>query len=248
MHCGEHRDDVSLLGCYNGGKIYVYDVKLESLQSSNKVTAAHELLHAVWARLSKSERQDLERLLEEFGQENAEWVEGEVNLYGEQERLEELYVRVGTKLKDIPQSLEEHYQKYFINRLKIVDYYENYQAPFRELREKNEQIQARVVMLGAEIAQGRADYERRSEELTQRIEEFNLCAGTAGCFAMDGEFLKQRAELETERMALVELRESLNEKIDENNSLVMEYEANRESLGELSDAMNSNLEKIEDKV
>lgn len=248
LHCGEHRDDVSLLGCYNGGKIYVYDVKLDSLQDSNKVTAAHELLHAVWSRLSKSERQDLERLLGEFGQEHAEWAEGEVDLYDEQERLEELYVRVGTKLKEIPQSLEEHYQKYFANRSKIVGYYESYQAPFRELREANEKIRARVIELGAEIEQERASYEQRSAVLTRRIEEFNLCAGVAGCFATDEDFMRQRAELETERLALGELRVKLNEKIDENNNLVAEYEENQKNLGELSDALNSNLEKIEDKV
>ena len=247
-HCGEHRDDVSLLGCYNDGKIYVYDVKLDSLRDSNKVTAAHELLHAVWSRLSRREKEQLEGWLEDFKREKIEWVEGEVNLYGEQERLEELYVRIGTKLRDIPDELEKHYQEYFLNRLKIVDYYENYQAPFRELREKNETIRVKVATLGAEIEQERADYEKRSAALTQRIEEFNLCSGTAGFFATDGEFTRQRAELETERLALAELRTKLNKKIDENNQLVMEYEENRKNLGELNDAMNSNIDKIEDGI
>lgn len=247
-HCGEHRDDVSLLGCYNDGKIYVYDVKLDSLRDSNKVTAAHELLHAVWSRLSRREKEQLEGWLEDFKRERSEWVEGEVSLYGEQERLEELYVRIGTKLRDIPDELEKHYQEYFLNRLKIVEYYENYQAPFRELREKNETIRAKVATLGAEIEQERADYEKRSTALTQRIEEFNLCAGTAGCFATDGEFTRQRLELETERLALAELRTKLNKKIDENNQLVMEYEENRKNLGELNDAMNSNIDKIEDDI
>ncbi len=247
-HCGEHRDDVSLLGCYNDGRIYVYDVKLDSLRDSNKVTAAHELLHAVWSRLSRREKEQLEGWLEDFKREKIEWVEGEVNLYGEQERLEELYVRIGTKLRDIPDELEKHYQEYFLNRLKIVDYYENYQAPFRELHEKNETIRVKVATLGAEIEQERADYEKRSAALTQRIEEFNLCAGTAGCFATDGEFTRQRAELETERLALAELRTKLNKKIDENNQLVMEYEENRKNLGELNDAMNSNIDKIEDGI
>ena len=247
-HCGEHRDDVSLLGCYNDGKIYVYDVKLDSLRDSNKVTAAHELLHAVWSRLSRREKEQLGGWLEDFKREKIEWVEGEVSLYGEQERLEELYVRIGTKLRDIPDELEKHYQEYFLNRLKIVDYYENYQAPFRELREKNETIRVKVATLGAEIEQERADYEKRSAVLTQRIEEFNLCAGTAGCFATDGECTRQRAELETERLALAELRTKLNKKIDENNQLVMEYEENRKNLGELNDAMNSNIDKIEDDI
>lgn len=240
-HCGEHQDEVSLLGCYNGGKIYVYDVKLESLKDSNKVTVAHELLHAVWARMGKGERGEVSELLEEVQRENSEWTEQELSLYREQERIEELYVRVGTKLKEIPQGLEEHYAKYFANRARIVEFYENYQAPFRELQERNEDLRVEVLRLGEEIETERAIYEVRTESLTTRIEKFNLCAGTAGCFASDAVFERERADLEQERKNLTGYREKLNQKIEQHNNLVLEYEKNCRDLGELNNALNSNM-------
>lgn len=240
-HCGEHQDEVSLLGCYNGGKIYVYDVTLASLKDSNKVTVAHELLHAVWARMDKNERARVSELLEEVKRENLEWVEQEVNLYREEEKTEELYVRVGTKLSEIPPELEKHYGKYFENRAKIVEFYENYQAPFKELQKRNEDLHSEILRLGEEIEIERMTYEVQSETLTTQIERFNLCAGTAGCFVSDAAFERERAKLEQERKDLNDYREKLNQKIEENNNLVKEYEKNCRDLGELNDALNSNM-------
>ncbi len=241
-HCGDHEDEVSLLGCYNAGKIYVYDVKLDSLKDSNKVTAAHELLHAVWARMSKSERDEVAKWLEQVRQKNPEWVREEVNLYPESQRLEELYVRVGTKLKDIPEELEKHYSKYFQNRAKIIEFYENYQAPFRELQAKNEGIQREVWRLGQEIETERKVYDMRLEGLNEQVESFNACANRLGCFSEEV-FQIERAELEQESDELDILRDELNQKIEQHNNLVLEYEANSRDLGELNDALNSNVKE-----
>lgn len=240
-HCGEHEDEVSLLGCYNAGKIYVYDVKLDDLKDSNKVTAAHELLHAVWARMPEKERMELKMQLEQIRQEKPEWVQEEINFYKESEQTEELYARVGTKLKDIPEDLEKHYGKYFQNRSKIVEYYENYQAPFRELKEKNEDLRRQILQIGPEIDADREIYDRRFAELTSKVEQFNLCAEAPGCFATQQAFQYERAKLEQEREELDKIREELNQKIERNNDLLREYEANRRDLGELNAALNSNV-------
>lgn len=241
-HCGDHEDEVSLLGCYNAGKIYVYDVKLDSLKDSNKVTAAHELLHAVWARMSKSGRDEVAKWLEQVRQENSDWVQEEVNLYPESQRLEELYVRVGTKLKEIPEELEKHYSKYFQNREKIIEFYENYQAPFRELQAKNGEIQREVGRLSMEIEVERRAYEVRLDGLNQQVESFNACANRSGCFSAEA-FRVERAELERESDELDQLRDELNQKIERHNNLVLEYEANSRDLGELNDALNSNVKE-----
>ncbi len=49
-----------VLGCYTGGRIYVYSVDDERLDGVEEVTAAHEMLHAAYARLSSGEKRDLE--------------------------------------------------------------------------------------------------------------------------------------------------------------------------------------------
>lgn len=243
-HCDSHKTEVSLLGCYTDDKIYIYNVQEESLHDSNKVTAAHELLHAAWARLSNSEREDVTKLLQQVQRDHADWVKDELSLYQEAEQTEELYTRVGTKLRDIPDELERHYAKYFSDRLKIVEYYESYQAPFNELKDQNTKIREGVLRLNAEIMSEQADYNAKLSALDQRIKSFNQCAETEGCFTSRDKFESERMILEAEKVALDNFRNQLNAKIDKSNALVQEYQQNQAMLGELQDALNSNLEKL----
>lgn len=239
-NCENHKVEVALLGCYTEGKIHVYEITMEQLADSNKVTAAHELLHAVWERTSAKERARLEELLREVERENQEWFETELQSYAEQDRLEEVYTRAGTKLRDLPEELEEHYAKYFQNRLKIVEFYENYQAPFRELQEKNAKLETLILTTKAEIAKEREEYIAAVEVLDEAIEEFNRCAEEPGCFSAE-RFNTERQRLATEKARLDAKRVELNDKIEENNARVIEYQENQAALGELSDAMNSNI-------
>lgn len=244
-HCNSHKTEVSLLGCYVGGNIYIYNIKLDSLKDSNKVTAAHELLHAVWERMGVGERERVEKMLDEVKKKNEEWVEMELDLYGDDERIEELYTRAGTKLRDLPEELEEHYSEYFRDRAKIVEFYENYQAPFNELKTRNEELKKEVEALGKEIEREREEYNQGMAELKQEVEEFNRCAETEGCFRSEAQFRRRRVELENKEKELEAFRIVLNEKIERNNQAVEEYQENARSLGELSNAMNSNITKVE---
>lgn len=244
-HCNSHRAEVSLLGCYTGGDMYIYNVKLDSLKDSNKVTAAHELLHAIWERMGTGERERIEKMLDEVKEENKEWVEAELDLYEDDEKTEELYTRVGTKLRDLPEELEGHYSEYFRDRTKIVEFYENYQAPFNELKARNEELKVEVERLGKEIEREREEYNQGMEKLKQEVEEFNKCAEEGGCFQSEAQFRRRRVELENSEKELEALRIALNEKIERNNQAVDEYQENARSLGELSNAMNSNVKKVE---
>lgn len=244
-HCNSHQLEISLLGCYVNDQMYIYEIKMAELKDSNRVTAAHELLHAVWDRLGKSERNKVEKLLEQVKTENSDWAKEELELYEEDERTEELYTRVGTKLREIPEELEEHYQQYFQNRSVIVDYYESYQAPFKRLQAECEELRQKITLLSEEIDQERLVYDNRLAAFDARVAEFNQCADTMGCFATQAEFLQQRNILETERTTLNEIRETLNAKIDETNTMVTEYQTKQAALGKLNDALNSNIEKLE---
>ena len=239
-HCENHKAEVTLLGCYTEGKIYVYEITLEQLADSNKVTAAHELLHAAWARMGSGERARLKELLGQVEAENQEWFEAELQSYATQDRLEEVYARAGTKLRELPAELERHYAKYFRNRLKIVEYYENYQAPFRELQERNAELEAVILATKAEIATERNAYIAAVTALDAEIERFNLCAEEPGCFSAE-RFSAERQRLATAKEELDARREELNDKIEKNNARVLEYQENQAALGELSDAMNSNI-------
>lgn len=244
-HCENMKTEVSLLGCYTEGKIYVYEVTMAELVDSNKVTMAHELLHAAWARMSERERAEVTEMLRRVQEENAEWFEEELSAYAEEERLEEVYTRAGTKLRELPEELEEHYGKVFQNRQKIVGYYENYQAPFRRLQDENESLKTQIFKVKDEIEREKADYLAQAEGLDAEVAEFNACANTTGCFRSEGEFQARRGELEARRQALGQTREALNAKIEENNARVEVYQRNQRELGELGEAMNSRVESVQ---
>jgi hypothetical protein len=60
-HNKEHR--ISILGCYTNSRIYIYDISDERLDGIREVTAAHEMLHAAYERMSASEKSQLRPLL-----------------------------------------------------------------------------------------------------------------------------------------------------------------------------------------
>ncbi len=244
--CNSHNADISLLGCYTEGKIYVYEIKEEQLRAANKVTMAHEFLHAVWERLPGWERSKVERWLGEVYNERREWFDEELETYDETDRLEEVYARAGTKLETLPEDLEQHYAKYFRERGQIVAYYQEYEMPFLELKLQLQEAVAQIEQTKTEIDQEREKYLAGVQELDEKITQFNHCAAIAGCFRSESEFARRRSELLTERTGLEEVRTKLNEKIIDNNTKIEEYRKMQQSLGRLNDAMNSNVELVEE--
>lgn len=244
-HCDSHDVEVSLLGCYTDGRIYIYEIELAQLASANKVTAAHELLHAAWERMSKSERHAVSAMLEQIYQEQQEWFDDELDVYNGDDKLEEIYARAGTKLQDLPEELEEHYAKYFRNRAKIVQFYQDYEAPFLALRLEMEELAEQIKLVTAEIEAERSKYLQDLADLDARIDRFNACANRAGCFTNEAEFTKQRGVLLAGQLSLEQRRVELNEKISKNNQQIENYRLRQAELGQLSDAMNSNIELVE---
>ncbi len=246
-HCGEHSNDVSVLGCYTDGRIYVYRITDEQLVLANKVTAAHELLHAVWERMGAGERAEVMGWLAEVQAQNAEWFEEELETYGEEDEIEEVYTRAGTKLSELPEGLEAHYAKYFKNRGRIVEMYETYEAPFEKLRSEINALYDEIEQIRVEIEAEREAYSREVDILDAKIDRFNACANTVNCFTA-AEFNAQRSGLVAESEALEDRREALNRKIDENNARIDEYVEKQEKLGGLYDLMDSNVERVENEI
>lgn len=244
-HCESHDEDIALLGCYTEGRIYVYDIENEQLELASNVTAAHELLHAVWERTNTAEKTRLETLLNDLMAEKQEWFDEELETYPEEERLEEVYTRAGTKLRELPAELEQNYGEIFQNRAKIVEYYETYSAPFEELQEKLEKLEAEVTKENQAIDEQKAAYDQRLNEWDAKVDQFNSCAERAGCFTSDAEFQSKRQAMLREQAEIEATKDAINQRIERNNARVDEYNKLGEDLGDLNKAMNSNMDKLE---
>jgi len=134
--CPENKDTI-VLGCYHPDQdgIYIYAVSDPSLAGVQQVTAAHEVLHAVYARLSSKDRQMLDIELNDFYKHGLtnQRVLDEVKLYQQTEPtavLDEMSCTFGTELPSLPPALEAYYKRYFTNRQTIVAYEQQYEAAF----------------------------------------------------------------------------------------------------------------------
>lgn len=239
-HCAQLGAETNVLGCYitNDDRIYVYAVTREELKVSNKSTMAHELLHAVWERLSETERQELAELLEQVYAENEELLGEVLGYYEATDRQTELFARLGTEIGELPAELERYYARVFTDRQRIVQYYQQYAEPLAELREKIEQLKLTILSTKYEITAERDEYERQLKDLDQRIQRFNSCANQAGCFTTMT-FNAERRQLERRQTELNEQRDQLNAKILANNARIEQFNAYQAELGALSDAMDS---------
>lgn len=232
--------EMAILGCYTEGNIYIYNITDTELDGIRELTTAHELLHAVWARMSEDERGNLSSALTQVYNDNKDLLEKEIGSYGENERQEELYVRAGTEVKNLPEVLEKHYAEIFKDQDKIVDFYEKYISVFNNIRAEMDELMSEMENIKAEIDAKTAEYEQRIAQLNADITIFNNCAETSGCFGSSSEFYARREVLVREQEALSMLYDELNNLTSEYNEKVAKYNDDVTQTEKLNNMINSN--------
>lgn len=240
--CDSHDAEISVLGCYSNSQIYIYDIKNTELAGVVESTAAHELLHAVWERMSSSEKSEIsDQIKNVYNDKNYhDLLAEDLEIYDNDEFIEELHSRIGTEIADLPEPLERHYAKYFKNQDLIVDYYDNYITPFRELSKEIEDMAEKLEQMSADIDTKTTAYYQAADVLSSEIDEFNRCANTPNCFATDAIFYARRNVLLGKQSALDGMYDELDGLINDYNSLVEEYNANILRGKALEEAINSN--------
>ncbi len=246
QNCRPTDAETAILGCYVMENIYVYNIEDEQLKGIKELTAAHELLHAVYARMSDEEKNNLESVLRQVYKDNKEILEDDLKIYSSSERSEELYVRAGTEVKTLPDVLEKHYAKYFTNQDKVVSYYDSYIAVFRRLKAELKALEAEMGELNTKIDNMTTEYKNRVVQYEADVDQFNTCADTPGCFTSQWEFDTRRNALVNEQIALDALYDEISNLIAEYNKKVEVYNNDVIETNRLTDKMNSNVKPKED--
>ena len=246
--CREAENETAILGCYTDEKIYVYNIVDEELPGIRELATAHELLHAVYSRMSNEDRLKWVEILAKVYMENRETLGVEIDLYPDNEKQEELYVRAGTEIKDLPEELERHYAEIFANQDAVVDFYEGYIAVFRKIEGRLKKLLDEISALREKIDAEMVAYEAGVEDLNAKINEFNTCAKTMNCFTSTYAFNMQRAALVARQQELKAIYDGINALIDQCNVLVNEYNENVLHGQILNMTINSsaNVEEVED--
>lgn len=246
QNCRPTDAETAILGCYVMENIYVYNIEDEQLKGIKELTAAHELLHAVYARMSDEEKNNLESVLGQVYKDNKEILEDDLKIYSSSERSEELYVRAGTEVKTLPDVLEKHYAQYFTNQDKVVSYYDSYIAVFRRLKAELKALEAEMSELNTKIDNMTTEYKNRVVQYEADVNQFNNCADTMGCFSSQWEFDTRRNVLVNEQIALDVLYDEISNLIAEYNKKVEVYNSDVIETNRLTDKMNSNVKPKED--
>ena len=238
-HCRDGDSNTAVLGCYTTGNIYVYDIQDARLNGIRELTTAHELLHANWARMSEDEKVALVEPLTRTFDANQDRLGDEINTYDVSQKQEELYVRAGTEIANLPEVLEKHYAEIFKDQDAVVAYYDAYISVFNELRTEMDGLKTEMDALQVEIENKMNDYKTRVDQLNADIVSFNSCATVSGCFKTDYEFSTRRAQLMTEQEALGVMYEEINGLIADYNVKVKIYNADVSKSENLNTIINS---------
>ena len=244
-NCREDDAETAILGCYAMENIYVYNIEDEQLKGIRELTAAHELLHAVFARMNDNEKDALRGDLQTVLKNNGEILQEDLSIYSTEEQFEELYVRAGTEVKKLPDNLEKHYAKVFKDQDKVVSFYDSYIAVFRRLKAELKALESELDELNSRIDSMTLEYETRARQYSTDVDQFNVCADTAGCFGSQWEFDTRRNVLVNEQVALDAMYDEITNLVNEYNDKVKVYNNDVIETNRLNDKINSNIKPKE---
>lgn len=224
LFCDVGTEKTAVLGCYKGGQrgIYLLNVSNAELAGIEQVTAAHEMLHAAYERLSTKERTRVDNLLQDYYQNQltSENVKSTMNEYKKTEPdqlINEMHSIFGTQIADLPAELNDYYRQYFTDRAKLVSYYASYEQAFTSRQQQINQADAQL------------------DSWKQRINE------------LEGTVKSQQSQLQNQRNTLNRYRENgnaeaYNNGVDAFNALVTSYNAKVAELQDLITKYNQLVE------
>lgn len=225
-----HDEQTIVLGCYvSHTGIYLFDVHDERLHGVKEVTAAHEMLHAAYDRLSPHERQRVDALTARaFEALTNKRIKLTIENYRSRDPSvvpNELHSILATEVRELPEELEIYYQQYFTNRQRVVAYSEKYESVLTERR-------TRAATLESQITGLRGDIERLETSLAG--EQTALTRDRAGIDT------QEEAQAFNARVAAYNQQvHQLNGLIDRHNRLIEEYKRNAVEAQELYQAIDS---------
>ncbi|OGL36191.1 hypothetical protein A3F05_02725 [Candidatus Saccharibacteria bacterium RIFCSPHIGHO2_12_FULL_47_17] len=188
-----------VLGCYqpNQQGIYVYVVKDQRLSGIAQVTAAHEMLHAAYDRLSSKDKEYINQQLEDYykNQLGDERIKETIKSYKKTEPddlINEMHSIFATEIASLPPAMETYYQRYFKSRQAVVEFSSRYEAEFTsrttsakaleaQLNALRDKINSQEQALKAEISAINAERAKldnlrssgRTQEYNAAVDSFN---------------------------------------------------------------------------
>lgn len=152
--CSENEATV-VLGCYKPtGEIYLLLVTDERLNGVEQVTAAHEMLHGAYSRLSSRKRQEVDAMLNQaYASNTNQAIIDKVNSYKKSgaDISNELHSILATEVANLPKQLEDYYKQYFASRSAVVAFSDKYESEFTARKDKVTQLDGQLASIEQQV-------------------------------------------------------------------------------------------------
>ncbi|MBG6107666.1 hypothetical protein [Frigoribacterium sp. CG_9.8] len=239
--CSSNREGGGILGCYltRDRSIHLFAVTEPRLLGLTDVVATHEMLHAVWDRLSAAEQRQLVPLLEREATKLADdpAFQARLTYYATNEpgeRDNELHSIIGTEIASISPELEAHYAKWLGNRQSVVKLQVKTDAVFSALENRSADLSATMNALQGAIAEEYASYTSGYTQLNADTRRFNARTD----FTTNEEIYRAQRVLESRRSSLDGLYADILAKTAEYNANLAELKILSEQTAGLNSALN----------
>ncbi|MEN9740118.1 MAG: hypothetical protein RLZ72_384 [Actinomycetota bacterium] len=228
--CPHKETGVAVLGCYvpNTDRIHLLDITDPAFDTMEPVVAAHEMLHAVWARFDDAEKLRVAAAVEEsYAQINDPVLAERLSVYEDASGavdVEELFAVLGTEVALVNDDLSAVYDRYFDKRGVVVALAVEASTVISTIVDEIARVSGEIVSLEASIAEQRASYDTTAADLSKDITAFNRHAAEAGYYQSQSKFDRDRNTLKKRQAKLDDLRATINGQIDQFNQLVAQLE------------------------
>jgi hypothetical protein len=227
-----------VLGCYvpNRG-IFLQAVTDPRLQGVMEVTAAHEMLHVAYQRMSIVEQTQLGKQLQAvLSKLDNPRIIKLVQTYSDQDPKSvnnELHSILGTEVQNLSPELEAHYRQYFTDRSTLVALSERYEGVFTALRDKARSITQQLETRKSALAQLTAQVKQEAEtvESERATLQTTIVANPQSDYSFRVSAFNSRVQNYNQLVAqLKEQSEAYNQMVVAHNSLALEEKSLVESL------------------
>lgn len=238
VHCASHSEQTSVLGCYRGDRqgIYVYAVTDERLGGVEQVTAAHEMLHQAYDRLSSGDKQRVDKLITDYAATVTDKsLKDKLDAYRKQgaDLTNEMHSIFGTEVRRLPAGLEQYYKRYFTDRGKVVDYYESYRGEFTRREAQVAEYDARLATLKARIDADKKDLDSKLAALKAKEDTLNAEANTTDAATYNKDVDAYNADVRAYNAELTATKRRIaeyNQLVDDRNTIAFQEQQLQEAL------------------
>lgn len=227
---GEHKD-ANTLGCYSPrfNSIYLLEIKESRLNGLMEMTAAHEMLHAGYSKLSFEEKKVLYAMLNEISNgKNKAFIQKRLKAYesiSSVDKYNELHSIIGTEISDIPPELEAYYSRYFENRKATVAFGKRHEKEFdaRMGSVRSFDRDLKVIQANLKLTKSKIDHHVKAiSQMKEKMDYFKMLHSTSEYNDLVPEINAKIEELNILNKDAESLTKDFNDIVKKRNAIVIE--------------------------